>query len=97
MEASELVLAPDGTGWSRLTNAAGADDTTRLTWSCPRPGLLVLRETSLAEGGGPSVPADGTLETGYRLGEEDGRTVLELEQPVEFTCRYTRTGDARRP
>jgi hypothetical protein len=70
METSGLVLCPDGTGWSTLENAAGADAVTRFRWSSPRPGLLVLAEESYSEAGGPPEPASGTVRTGYRFLEE---------------------------
>ncbi|WP_369199778.1 hypothetical protein [Streptomyces sp. PU-14G] len=90
MEASELAFAADGTGRSRLTNAAGADDLTRFRWSCPRPGVLVLREETFSEPGGTAVPVDATVRTAYRIDQTEGRTVLRFDQPVEFAFSYIR-------
>lgn len=99
MEDSELGLLPDGRGWSALATSSGALEVTRLRWSRPYPGELVLREEwsltgtwTVDEGFAPAglpEPSNGVLRTSYVLGREPAvsgglRHALRLARPVEF-------------
>lgn len=50
MEASQLGLLSDGTGWGSWSNFGGAMELVRLTWSRPGPGALEMVELDVVSG-----------------------------------------------
>ncbi|MEU0645988.1 hypothetical protein [Streptomyces umbrinus] len=74
MEASELGLLADGRGWSSWFNA-GALCVTRLSWTCPEPGVVELH-------------AKWTVEGAPR--EDAGSPTFSSTQPAEPVDEVTR-------
>ncbi|WP_433789902.1 hypothetical protein [Actinoplanes sp. CA-252034] len=82
MEATELVILPDGTGWGLWANVAGGQELTEFGWRRLGPGRLGITSTLTASGtwdssrpdqvicDEPPRPADEHLEFGYRLTTE---------------------------
>ncbi|MFE0133112.1 hypothetical protein ACFWY6_16300 [Streptomyces sp. NPDC059037] len=85
MEASELGLLGDGRGWSAWFNA-NALSVTRLTWRCPRPGVVELHTRWSVQGtisDGPGPLAFATTEPVERLDEVTcHRYVIEPAIPM---------------
>ncbi|GGQ02658.1 hypothetical protein GCM10010266_27530 [Streptomyces griseomycini] len=85
MECSDLELRADGTGWSSVSNAF-AEDVGRLTWRCPEPGVLELREEGDVSRHrytvGPAVPAHAT----------EPVMSVAFEEPVAYSHQYAKWG-----
>lgn len=93
METTELALLPDGRGWTRLQNAAGADDVRRLNWDCPKPGVLELRYTLLVSDGRARhddefVRAQCTLLTDTPPPSSTSVEALHLSVLVDFARQF---------
>lgn len=79
MEASELELRADGTGWSLLANLTG-EYVTRLTWRCPEAGVLELRDENGQVSRHPYAVTAAPV------------TSVTFEEPVEFGHQYAKSG-----
>jgi hypothetical protein len=74
MESSWLCLRGDGTGWSAWASAGGGASVSRLEWTCPDPGELMLSYKWTSSGtwqpGSPpdlaTVDDDGADDTSIR-------------------------------
>ncbi|MCX4697274.1 hypothetical protein [Streptomyces sp. NBC_01373] len=86
MESSEVELRANGEGWSSLANLGG-EYVTRLTWSCPEPGVLQLRDedgrvTRHRYVVGPAVPPYGT----------EPVTSVTFEEAVQYGHQFAKSG-----
>lgn len=90
MESSELELRANGKGWSSLANLGG-ECVALLTWSCPEPGVVELRNedgrvTRHRYRISPVVPPYGT----------DAVTSVSFEEAVEYGHQFAKSGYPKR-
>lgn len=96
MEASELALLSDGTGWGTVANAAGGISLTLLTWRRLGADVLELRETAVISGtwqvdrpdqlraDEPPVPLDEVTRVRYELVHETPPLATSPTKAVRF-------------
>jgi hypothetical protein len=81
MEAAQLGLLGDGTGWGVWSNFGGGMELVTLTWRHPEPGVLEIVELEVVSGRwetrpdqilspGPPTPLNTTKRYRYRLTSE---------------------------